>query len=181
MLYRPHRMYFFLLVSWLGIIVVAPESWRTSLAALTIIAGVVGGFYFQASSRIFASRLLEQAAEGHERACRLYLVRTHSKFGDVARAYVETLLKGSMSDERLIPLVVKLLNHPDAIAREMTEVRLAQIGSGKAAEPVVRAVVAGEFSGDGEYRARRLLYRWRSELPPELRRLLETRGYWQAA
>jgi len=181
MLYRPHRMYFFLLVAWMGIILVAPQAWRTSLAALTIIAGVVGGFYFQASSRVFASRLLEQAALGSERARRVYLARTRSKFGDVAREYVETLLKASMSDERLIPLVVKQLDHPDAVAREMTEVRLAQIGSARAAEAVVRAVVAGELSGDGEFRARRLLYRWRSELPPELSRLLEAKGYWQAA
>ncbi len=178
MLYRPHRMYFFLLVAWLAIILIAPPAWRLSLAALSIIAAVIGGFYFQVSTREYARRLLARAAEGDEKARRLYLARTRSRFGDIAREYLEELLKASSSDDRLLPLVVRQLGHPDPLAREMTEDRLARIGS-QAAGPLVHAVLGKELSGDGAFRARRLLYRWRSELPHDLAALLESFGYWQ--
>jgi len=178
MLYRPHRMYLFLAVAWLAIILLVRPDLRLSVAALSFIVAVIGAFYFQRSARVFASRLLQRAAEGDERAQRSYLTRTRSRFGDVAREYLETLL--TTPDERLLPLVVKQLDHPDPLAREMVEDRLARWGT-RAAGPLVQAAVGRELSGDGAFRARRLLYRWRPELPENLSALLEASGYWQDA
>jgi hypothetical protein len=171
-------MYFFLLVTWLAIILIAPPGLRHSLAALSILVAIIGALYFRMSTRRHARRLLGRAAEGDERARRLYLARTRSRFGDVAREYLEELLAASSSDDRVLPLLVRQLGHPDPLAREMTEDRLARIGS-QAAAPLVHAVLGKELSGDGAFRARRLLYRWRSELPQDLAALLESFGYWQ--
>jgi hypothetical protein len=176
MLYRPHRLYLFLAVSWLAIfLIVRPEIWF-SMAALSFIIGILAAFYFQVSSRVYATRLLQRAAEGDEKARRAYLARTHSRFGDVAREYLETLI--TTEDERVLPLMVKQLGHPDVLAREMTEDRLNRWGT-QAAEPVAKAAMERELTGDGAFRARRLLWRWRPELPPKVTALLETSGYWQ--
>jgi hypothetical protein len=176
MLNRPHRLYLALLIVWLAtIFFVRPEHWLT-LAATSIVLGVVGALYFQASAAAFATRLLARVADGDERAKKLYAARVRSRFGDIAREYLTTLVK--TEDEKLLPMVVLQLGHPDAQARELTEDRLARWGH-RAAEPLVRATVGREFSGDGAFRARRLLYRWRPELPQKLTALLDAAGYWK--
>jgi hypothetical protein len=175
---RPHRLYLMLAATWLAIIVfVSPERWW-SAAAVSIVVGILAAFYFQASSKVFATRLLERAATGDERAKALYLARSRSRLGDIAREYLGTLL--GASDERLLPLIVRQLDHPDAQARELTEDRLARWGT-RAADPLVQAAIGHELSGDGAFRARRLLYRWRPELPSNLTALLDSAGYWKDA
>jgi hypothetical protein len=176
MLNRPHRLYLTLLIVWLAtIFFVRPEYWLT-LAAGSIVLGVIAAFYFQASAAAFATRLLARAGTGDEGAKKLYVARARSRFGDIAREYLTTLLK--TEDEKLLPMVVQQLGHPDAQARELTEDRLARWGN-RAAEPLVRAAVGREFSGDGAFRARRLIYRWRPELPQKLTALLDAAGYWK--
>ncbi len=178
MLNRPHRLYLLLVIVWLTIIViVAPERWW-SAAAISIIVGVLAALYFQSSSRVFASRLLKRVAEGDERAKTAYNARARSRFGDIAREYLTTLL--GTQDERLLPLIVKQLDHPDVQARELTEDRLARWGT-RAADPLVHAAVGHQLAGDGAFRARRLLYRWRRELPPNLTAVLDTADYWHDA
>lgn len=176
MLNRPHRLYLLLGVTWLAIIlIVRPDKWWT-MAALSMIVGVILAFYFQYSSRLYATRLLARVAAGEPNAERLYLNRTRSRFGDVAKEYVTALL--ASEDERVLPLVVKQLCHPDAQAREMAEDRLVRWG-GRAAEPLVQAAVGTDLAGDGAFRARRLLWRMKNELPGRLTALLESAGYWK--
>lgn len=178
MLNRPHRLYLLLVIVWLAIIVaVAPERWY-SAAAISIIIGVLAALYFQRSSKVFASRLLERVLEGDELAKTTFNARARSRFGDIAREYLTTLL--GTQDERLLPLIVKQLDHPDVQARELTEDRLARWGT-RAAEPLVHAAVGHELADDGAFRARRLLYRWRPELPKNLKAVLDSAGYWQDA
>jgi hypothetical protein len=175
---RPHRLYLLLGVAWLAIFVLVPPVHWWTFAAGTFLIGILAAFYFQRSARVYAERLLARVVEGDEKAQRLYLARTRSRFGDLAREYLETLI--AADDERLLPLMVRQLEHPDANAREITEDRLTRWGV-RAAEPVARAVVGKELTGDGAFRARRLLYRWRRELPERVSTLLETAGYWQDA
>jgi len=178
-LYRPHRLYLFLAVAWLAIIVlVAPERW-SAMAALSVVLGLLAAGYFDLSAKVYAGRLLRRVLDGEANAGRLYAARARSRLGDVARQYLTTLL-GADEDERLLPLVVEQLDHPDVQAREMTENRLVRWGS-RAAGALVEAVVGGKLHGDGAFRARRLLYRWRPELPDELQGALNRAGYWQEA
>lgn len=177
MLNRPHRLYLLLAIVWLAtVLIVKPEYWFT-VAAASIIVGVLAAFYFQQSSRVFANRLLERVAAGDQRAEKVYHTRTRSRFGDIAREYLGALL--ATEDERLLPLVVRQLDHPDPEARELTEDRLARWGT-RAADPLVRAAIGRELAGDGAFRARRLLYRWRPELPQNLIALLDSTGYWES-
>ncbi len=177
MLNRPHRLYLLLAILWLGIIfILEPEQWA-SAAAVSVVFGLLAALCFQASSRAFAQRLLQRVAAGDERAERVFNSRTRSRFGDIAREYLGALL--STQDERLLPLVVKQLGHPDAQARELTEDRLAHWGT-EAASPLIQAAIGRELTGDGAFRARRLLYRWRPELPPKLATLLDSAGYWES-
>ncbi|RJQ08224.1 MAG: hypothetical protein C4551_05665 [Bacillota bacterium] len=176
MLNRPHRLYLSLLVVWVGIVLfIRPEQFW-SAAAVSIVIGILAAFYFQASSREFARRLLARALGGDRQAQAAYQARTRSRFGDIAREYLDALLQ--CEDERALQLVVRQLGHPDAQARELTEDRLARWGV-RAAEPLVQVAIGNELSGDGAFRARRLLYRWRPELSPNLTVLLDTAGYWQ--
>ncbi len=178
MLNRPHRLYLLLAVAWLAIfLVVKPERWAAA-ATISIIVGILGALYMQYSTKIFAARLLRRVSEGDERAKTAYVARARSRFGDVAREYLTALL--GTQDERLLPLIVRQLDHPDVQARELTEDRLARWGT-KAAEPVVKAAVGHELAGDGAFRARRLLYRWRPELSASLKAVLDSAGYWQEA
>lgn len=178
MLNRPHRLYLLLGITWLAIIVlIGPMGWGTA-ATVSIIVGVLAAAYFQSSTKIFATRLLDRVTSGDEKAKGLYNARTRSRFGDIAKEYLTTLL--GADDARVLPLIVKQLDHPDVQARELTEDRLARWGT-KAAEPLVHAAVGRELTGDGAFRARRLLYRWRPELPQNLKTVLESAGYWQEA
>jgi len=176
MLYRPHQLYLFLAVAGLGMILFVPPENRPSAVVVTFIVGLILAFYLRASSRRSAGELIRRVAEGDETAARLYRARVRSRFGDEAREYLETLL--GTSDERLLPLLVGQLGHPDPAAREMVEDRLVRWGV-EAADPLVRAALGRELSGDGAFRARRLLWRMRSELPEHLSALLEASGYWQ--
>jgi hypothetical protein len=175
---RPHRLYLMLGITWLAVILFIPQERWWSGAAVSIVIGILAAFYFQASSKVFATRLLERAASGDEKAKAMYLARSRSRFGDIAREYLVALL--GAQDERLLPLVVRQLDHPDAQARELVEDRLVRWGL-RAADPLVRAAIGSELSGDGAFRARRLLYRWRSEIPPNLTVLLDSAGYWKDA
>lgn len=178
MLNRPHRLYILVAIALITLVFIPNTAARVSIGTGCFIFAILAAFYFQYSTREFAGRLLARVQAGDESARRLYLARTRSGLGDIAREYLNTLL--SADDERLLPLVVKQLGHPDVQAREMTEDRLARWGA-KAADPVVRAALGQELTGDGAFRARRLLYRWRPELPSNLASLLEAGGYWQEA
>ncbi|MCL6550061.1 MAG: hypothetical protein K6T37_03475 [Acidothermus cellulolyticus] len=176
MLNRPHRLYLLLLVVWVAIILIlAPSGWA-SAATVSIIGGVLAAAYFEQSAKTYARRLLDRVAAGEPGAERLYRARTRSAFGDVAREYVRTLLESK--DKRLLPLVVEQLGHPDVQVRELAEDRLVRWGL-EAAEPLVEAAVGHRLTGDGAFRVRRLLYRMRSELPPEAKARLEAARYWQ--
>jgi len=176
MLNRPHHLYLFLALAGLGIILFAPPEARASAAAVAFIVGLILAFYFERSSRRTAADLIRRVAEGDPTATRIYMARVRSRFGDEAREYLEMLL--GTSDERLLPLMVRQLDHPDPAAREMVEDRLMRWNL-DAADPLVRAAVGRELTGDGAFRARRLLWRMRSELPEHLAALLEASGYWQ--